>query len=143
MLVKFAHGEYERVFQQCRGDDSIKVFCKTLRSEVHRAIRYKKSAMEPLTSVEIKKYREANECYWCRKPFVRHDLRGDQKVPDHCHYTGKYRGAAHSQCNLAHSIPKFIPVVFHNLSKYDAHIFIRELAEEYNVDEMEVLAENS
>ena len=62
---------------------------------------------------------------------------------DHCHYTGKFRGAAHSSCNLAHRIPKHVPVVFHNLSNYDAHIIIRELAEQFDVDEMEVLAENT
>ena len=62
---------------------------------------------------------------------------------DHCHYTGKYRGAAHSSCNLAHRIPKHVPVVFHNLSNYDAHIIIRELAQQFDVDEMEVLAENT
>ena len=67
----------------------------------------------------------------------------------HCHYTGQYRGAAHNRCNLNHRIPSHIPVIFHNLSKYDAHLFIRELAssyytnERYGVDEMEVLAENS
>ena len=38
----------------------------------------------------------------------------NQKVRDHCHYTGKYRGAAHSTCNLSYKIPKEIPVVFHN-----------------------------
>ena len=46
---------------------------------------------------------------------------------DHCHYTGKYRGAAHSHCNLEFQTPKFIPVFFHNLSRYDAHLFINNL----------------
>ena len=34
------------------------------------------------------------------------------KVRDHCHYTGKYRGAAHSICNLKYQTPKEVPVVF-------------------------------
>ena len=38
-------------------------------------------------------------------------------VRDHCHYTGKYRGAAHSKCNLQYKVPKEIPFVFHNGSK--------------------------
>ena len=37
-----------------------------------------------------------------------------RKVRDHCHYTGNYRGAAHSICNMRHKISKEIPVVFHN-----------------------------
>ena len=41
------------------------------------------------------------------------------KVRDHCHYTGKYRGAAHSICNLKFNKPNEIPVVFHNGSNYD------------------------
>ena len=47
-----------------------------------------------------------------------------QKVRDHCHYTGKYRGAAHSICNLHDKIPKEIPIVFHNGSTYDYHFII-------------------
>ena len=46
---------------------------------------------------------------------------------DHCHYTGCYRGPAHSLCNLRYRIPSYIPVVFYNLSGYDAHLFIKEL----------------
>ena len=54
--------------------------------------------------------------------------RKNPKVRDHCHYTGKYRGAAHRNCNLQYKIPSYIPVEFHNLAGYDAHLFIRELA---------------
>ena len=28
-----------------------------------------------------------------------------RKNKDHCHYTGKYTGAAHSICNLKYSVP--------------------------------------
>ena len=40
------------------------------------------------------------------------------KVKDHCHYTGKYRGAAYDICNLRYKIPKEIPAVFHNGSTF-------------------------
>ena len=41
------------------------------------------------------------------------------KIRDHCHYTGEYRDAAHSICNFKYSVPKRIPLVFHNRSNYD------------------------
>ena len=53
--------------------------------------------------------------------------RNQYKVRDHCHYLGKYRGAAHNICNLRYKVPKEIPVVFHNGSTYDDHFIIREL----------------
>ena len=52
---------------------------------------------------------------------------GNDRVRDHDHLTGKYRGAAHNECNLNFKVPKFVPIVFHNLSGYDAHLFIKEL----------------
>ena len=42
-----------------------------------------------------------------------------KKVKDHCHFTGKYRGAAYNKCNMNYKITKNIPIVFHNLSFYD------------------------
>ena len=44
--------------------------------------------------------------------------------------TGEYRSAAHSICNLKYSVPKEIPIVFHNGSNYNYHFIIKELAEE-------------
>ena len=54
-----------------------------------------------------------------------------QKVRDHCHYTGKYRGAAHSICILQYKTPKMISIVFHNGSTYDNHFIIRELPRKF------------
>ena len=49
------------------------------------------------------------------------------KVRDHCHVTGKFRGAAHNKCNLKLRIPKKLPIIFHNLQGYDGHIIFKEL----------------
>ena len=46
---------------------------------------------------------------------------------DHCNLSGKFRGAAHEVCNLKYRVPTFFPVVFHNLSDYDSHLFIKTL----------------
>ena len=54
------------------------------------------------------------------------------KATDHCHcHTGEYRGSAHSICDLEYSVPKQIPIVFRNVSKYDYHFIIKELAEDF------------
>ena len=55
----------------------------------------------------------------------------DRKVKDHCHYTGEYRVAAHSICNLKRSVPKNISIVFNNGSSYDYHFIIKQLAENF------------
>ena len=65
-----------------------------------------------------------------------------QKVRDHCHYTGKYKGAAHSICNLRYKIPREIPVVFHNGSTYDYHFIIKQLAIEFKGN-FDCLGENT
>ena len=91
--------------------------------------------MLPLTKSQRDKHKNAKTCHICFKEF------GDKgKVRDHCHYTGAYRGAAHFGCNLRYKIPNYIPVVFHNLAGYDAHLFIRELAK-YTKD-VGVIAKN-
>ena len=56
----------------------------------------KKKEMMSLTNEEKKSYREQKVCYICKKEFST----DDNKVKDHCHFTGKYRSAAHNICNL-------------------------------------------
>ena len=65
-----------------------------------------------------------------------------QKVRDHCHYTGKFRGSAHSNCNLQYKVPKKIPVVFHNGLTYDYHFIIKQLAEGFK-GQFQCLGENT
>ena len=75
-----------------------------------------------ITEEEQESFDNATRCWICNSAIV-----DDDKVRDHCHYTGKYRGAAHSKCNLALKKDKTIPVGFHNGTKYDFHLLVREL----------------
>ena len=54
-----------------------------------------------------------------------------RKVRGHCQYTGEYRDVAHSIYSLKNSVPKKVPIVFHNGSNYNYHFIIKELAEEF------------
>ena len=83
-----------------------------------------------------KTHKNQKICYICEQEFRtnesnKKEFKLKQKVRDHCHYTGKYREAAHSICNLCYQIPKEIPVVFHNGSTYDYHFIIKRLAKEF------------
>ena len=74
-------------------------------------------------------YQNSNDCSICNQKIKYKD-----KVRDHCHITGKYRGAAHSKCNLKLKIPKKLPIIFHNLEGYDGHIIFKELNNFNNID---------
>ncbi|CAH3022142.1 unnamed protein product, partial [Porites evermanni] len=75
-----------------------------------------------LTKDEQKSFDKAMICHICNKDLF------EDKVRDHCHFTGQYRGAAHNSCNLKCRKPLVLPVIFHNLQGYDAHLFIKQLA---------------
>ena len=88
--------------------------------------------MTPLTDDENRKHKKSKYCHICLEPFCNNEedekYNNYKNVRDHCHYTGKYRGAAHSKCNLQYKVPKEIPVVFHNGSKYDYHFITNEIS---------------
>ena len=54
----------------------------------------------------------------------------EKKVKDHCHYTGKFRGAAYSKCNLNYKVQKETPIIIHNAS-YNTPFIINQLATEF------------
>ena len=76
-----------------------------------------------------KSYEKQKICHICEKEF--NTNKKYRKVRDHCHYTGKFRRAAHKNCNLRYKRPKEIPIVFHNGSSYDYHFIIKQLAIEF------------
>ena len=119
-----------------RGEDCMKRFCKNLKDHATKIIDFKKKTMIPLTKEEEDNYNKENICYICKKDF------NNDKVRDHCHFTGKYRGAAHNTCNLRYKIPKNIPVIFHNGSTYDCHFILKKLACE-SEGNFECLGENT
>ena len=124
-----------------RGDDCMKKFCEDLREHATKMINYEKKKMIPLTTKEEIYHNKQKICYICKKEFNNNDKK-QQKVRDHCHYTGKYRGAAHNICNLRYNVPKEIPVVFHNGCTYDYHFIIKELVKEFDGN-FECLGENT
>ena len=104
----------------------MKKFCKDLREHAAKIINYEKKKMIPLTTKKEIYYNKQKICYICKKDLDNNDKK-QQKVRDHCHCTGNYRGAAHNICNLRYKVPKEIPVVFHNGSTYDYHFVTKEL----------------
>ena len=97
--------------------------------------------MIELTQDEQYKHDTEKKCFICEKPFFKDAKNNYIKVRDHCHYTGKYRGAAHKICNLMYNTPREIPVVLHNDSSYEYHFIIKGLAEEFEGN-FECLGEN-
>lgn len=100
-----------------------------------------------LSERDEREFANQSHCHICKKIFyfkwIERDsesLMGDEaptttayifhrdKVRDHCHLTGKYRGAAHSNCNLNYQLSRTVPVVFHNLVNYDSHFLIEHLS---------------
>ena len=124
-----------------RDKDCMKNFCKDLREHVTRIINYEKKKMVSLTTKEKINYNKEKICYICKKEFDNDDEK-NHKVRDHCHYSGKYRDAAHNICNLRYKVPKEIPVVFHNGSTYDYHFIIKELVKEFEGN-FDCLGENT
>ena len=76
-----------------------------------------------IMSEEEEQFQSCNTCWICEK-LIDDD---DEKERDHFHVTGKFRGAAHSSCNINFQLTKKVPVIFHNLRGYDNHLIFNEL----------------
>ena len=102
------------------GEDVIDIFIKWLEEDV-KAIANIKPKQMIFTEEDRKQFNKASDCWICGEEL------GNDRVRDHCHFTGRYRGPAHNSCNLKYRKPKSISVFFHNLSGYDSHLFIKKL----------------
>ena len=110
-------------------DNVPQLFIESLEEDIKEIYnRFKIPKKMVMTPEDKINYKKATICHICERGIPKE---GDdprfKKVRDHCHLTGKFRGAAHDMCNLKYRLPKFFPVIFHNLSGYDSHLFIKNL----------------
>ena len=111
------------------------VFIKWLENDVKNIANIKPKKMV-FTEEDEKQFNKAFNCWICGEEL------GNDRVRDHCHYTGCYRGAAHNNCNLNYSKPKGVPVFFHNLTGYDSHLFINSLGSSNKKETLECIPNN-
>ena len=108
-----------------RGENTAYEFIKAILKEY----KYCKKVMKKhfnknlIMSEEEEQFQSSNICWICEK-LIDDD---NEKVRDHCHVTGKFRGAAHWSCNINLQLTKKVPIIFHNLRGYDSHLIICEL----------------
>ena len=95
------------------------------KKQAKSIVDFEKKETIELTPEEQYKHDTKKSCSICKKPFFEDAKNSYIKVRDHCHYTGKYRGAAHKICNLMYNTTREIPVVFHNGSSYDYHFITK------------------
>ena len=84
-----------------------------------------------------------NNVTYIKKVFFRNEKEKYKhiKVRDQCHYTGKFRAATHSTCNLRY-VPKKFPIMIHNCSTYDDHFIIKQIPVEFE-GQFKCLGENT
>ena len=81
-----------------------------------------------MTKKDEENYQNSNDCWICNEKIIK------DKVRDHCHITGEFRGPANRECNSKLRIPRKLPIIFHNLEGYDGHISFKELNNFDNID---------
>ena len=111
------------------GHDAVDMFLDSLQDDLNKFIMplIEKDVKMIWNDEEKTRFQQATECHKCKKEL---DRNKDVVVHDHCHFTGKFRGAAHQDCNLAYKIDKStykLPIVFHNLSGYDSHLIFQKI----------------
>jgi hypothetical protein len=74
-----------------------------------------------MTGSDWQSFKKAKHCHICKKEL------GEERVRDHCHVTGKFRGSAHNECNINYKYTCRIPVIIHNARGYDTHLIMQAI----------------
>ena len=120
-IVGIEHGNPDPVFMQLeRSENCMEKFVDALQ-KIAQEIHEKKQNNRYFRDTVPERPQEAQLCWICEGQFGINRDPEDDKVVDHCHYSGKFLGFAHPECNLKRKTVNFIPVMAHNLSNYDLH----------------------
>ena len=109
-----------------RGENAAYEFIKAILEEYKYCKKIMKEYFNKnliMSEEEEHLFQKSNICWIC-KISINND---EKKVRDHCHVTGKFRGAAHQNCNVNFQLTKKVPVIFHNLTGYDSHLILMNL----------------
>lgn len=136
-LITYATDPNKDYYEDYRGPNCAKQFVESLFGKL-------KSMFETLvlnnnqpmiyTRKDKARFEQQTHCHICKGIIT------GRKVRDHDHQTGKFRGAACDNCNKKYYLSKEVSVFFHNLSKYDAHLFISDLAKLEGKMNIEIIA---
>jgi hypothetical protein len=115
-----------------RGTNAVRHFLLQIlkRGEQYQAEYDHKQGMH-MSYEDRTNFDAAQECYICHQPYESHgegcSCGRCRKVRDHCHLCARYRGAAHSSCNVQYYLDRKVVVMLHNLKNYDGHLIMQEL----------------
>lgn len=121
-----------------RGDDAARKFITSLKALGPTVKDWFDLSRKPLvmSDEEEKEFQQTENCSICGQ------LLGDDRVRDHDHMTGMFRGAAHNKCNLKLRFLTKVPVVFHNLKNFDAHLIVQGIDKD-TVNNIEVIPQTT
>ena len=133
MSTIWASDNIENKHTLYRRENFMKKFCNFLREHATNILNFEKKEILPLTKEKLKLHQNEISCYICRRRILQKFAKNKnyRKIRDHCNYTGKYRGAARSICNLKFTVPNEIDVVFHDGLNYDHYFIIKDLVNEF------------
>jgi len=115
--------EHNKPYKMYRGENAVKLFLDDLLNEEKWIMPIVNRNYDMImTDEDNETYKNSTKCHICTK-----DLNND-KVRDHDHLTGKFRGAAHYNCNINYNFKNYkIPIFFHNLRGYDSHLIMQDI----------------
>jgi hypothetical protein len=129
------HDSTRNEYHQMNGPDCVVQLIRKLQELTERCVAEMRMNQEMIISREdTKQFKAATTCYICNGGYTAKNY----KVRDHDHRTGRYRGAAHTRCNITHYSNRYLPIFFHNLKGYDSHLILRVAVD--IVDEKKITA---